>query len=196
MRMKRRVLSVLLCLLLLMPATAFAQTFAEGYFYYEVAEGSVIITGYFGRESVVTVPATLRGCLFHHRGRCVQPERERRQGQPAGYDHEDRERRVRTVADRCVQQQHRPARYAGAAAHAAAFGWAERDDACARDARCYGRRVAFSHRSAHAYAEQSARCGGNAEPVRCRSARTGGCAPYRRQFAACADERWNARGRL
>jgi hypothetical protein len=38
-----------------------AETYTEGYFYYQVENDSVIITGYFGTESVVTVPSMIAG---------------------------------------------------------------------------------------------------------------------------------------
>lgn len=59
MRKTMGMLLGLLAGLLLFPATAMAYT--EGYFYYEVEDQSVIITGYFGDETEVTVPASIAG---------------------------------------------------------------------------------------------------------------------------------------
>ena len=43
------------------PAFASQTTYTEGYFYYTVADESVTITGYFGREAEVTVPSSIAG---------------------------------------------------------------------------------------------------------------------------------------
>lgn len=61
--MKRRLLAFLLAtLLLLLPLSVIAETvYSEGYFYYTVSDGSITITGYFGREREVTVPASIAG---------------------------------------------------------------------------------------------------------------------------------------
>ena len=45
----------------LMPSAALAETYAHGYLRYEVADGSVTITGYAGHEETVTVPAMIGG---------------------------------------------------------------------------------------------------------------------------------------
>lgn len=54
---------VALCMILLMSFTNFITTMAytEGYFEYEVSDQSVTITGYFGKETEVTVPSAIAG---------------------------------------------------------------------------------------------------------------------------------------
>ena len=48
-------------IVMLVPSLAFAETYAHGYLRYEVADQSVTITGYEGREEAVTVPAMIGG---------------------------------------------------------------------------------------------------------------------------------------
>lgn len=51
-----------LCVCLLSTAAYAAGTiYSEGYFYYTVADNSITITGYFGNETEVTVPAMIAG---------------------------------------------------------------------------------------------------------------------------------------
>ena len=50
-----------LALALISPAVAFAETYAHGHLRYEVADQSVTITGYAGREEIVTVPSMIGG---------------------------------------------------------------------------------------------------------------------------------------
>lgn len=62
--MKRRLLACLLATILLcLPMlSAMAETvYSEGYFYYTVTDGSITITGYFGSETEVTIPASIAG---------------------------------------------------------------------------------------------------------------------------------------
>ncbi len=57
----KRFSCLLLAVLLLLPLHVQAERFSEGFFYYTVSDQSVTITGYFGREQVVTVPARIAG---------------------------------------------------------------------------------------------------------------------------------------
>jgi predicted nucleic acid-binding Zn-ribbon protein len=61
----KKIIKALLILLLtamLCVSSAFAaETYTEGYFYYQVEDHSITITGYFGRDSEVTVPAMIAG---------------------------------------------------------------------------------------------------------------------------------------
>ena len=52
-----------LCAMLVLsaPAVQGAAVYTEGYFEYQVKDGGIVICGYFGRESVVTVPASIAG---------------------------------------------------------------------------------------------------------------------------------------
>ena len=59
--MKKSVFVILLCALLIAPLTAAAATYTEGYFFYEVEDESITITGYFGRDSEVDVPSNIAG---------------------------------------------------------------------------------------------------------------------------------------
>ncbi len=62
--MKRWILLLLTLGLLLLPIGAVAEggtVYTEGYFYYTIADQSITITGYFGTEAVVTVPASIGG---------------------------------------------------------------------------------------------------------------------------------------
>ena len=47
--------------LLTVPAWADGEVYSEGYFYYTFADGSITITGYFGKETEVTVPSSIAG---------------------------------------------------------------------------------------------------------------------------------------
>jgi len=61
----KRVLSAALAaalLLALCSAALAATVYTEGYFYYTESGQSVTITGYFGKESTVTVPSFIDGC--------------------------------------------------------------------------------------------------------------------------------------
>ena len=48
-------------LVLTAPAVQGATVYTEGYFEYQVRDGGIVICGYFGRDSVVTVPASIAG---------------------------------------------------------------------------------------------------------------------------------------
>ena len=62
MHAKARLVSFALAILMaLLPSIALAETYAHGYLRYEVADQSVTITGYEGREETVTVPAMIGG---------------------------------------------------------------------------------------------------------------------------------------
>lgn len=54
------ILSALLMILAITPA-AFAAVYTEGYFHYTIEDESITITGYFGSEETVTVPAMIAG---------------------------------------------------------------------------------------------------------------------------------------
>ena len=62
----KKIVSLIAILLLtvnLLAGTAYADStvYSEGPFYYIVADESITITGYFGRDSVVTVPSSIAG---------------------------------------------------------------------------------------------------------------------------------------
>lgn len=62
--MRKIVLSVLAILLVMWHTGAFAHaetTYSEGYFYYTVADESITITGYFGKEKEITLPVMIAG---------------------------------------------------------------------------------------------------------------------------------------
>lgn len=50
-----------IALILAITPTAFAAVYTEGYFHYTIADESITITGYFGDEETVTVPAMIAG---------------------------------------------------------------------------------------------------------------------------------------
>ena len=56
---------IILCALSLLLAFSFAaadgDVYTEGYFYYTISDQSITITGYFGNETVVTVPSSIAG---------------------------------------------------------------------------------------------------------------------------------------
>ncbi len=54
------ILSALMLILAITPA-AFATVYSEGYFKYTIADESITITEYFGKEETVTVPAMIAG---------------------------------------------------------------------------------------------------------------------------------------
>ena len=59
----KRLIGVALCaaLVLMAPAVQGATVYTEGFFEYRVQDGGVVICGYFGRDSVVTVPDSIAG---------------------------------------------------------------------------------------------------------------------------------------
>lgn len=61
--MKRFIFTAVLAVLLLVPVltVSAATVYTEGTLYYTVENGSVTITGYFGRETEVTVPSQIAG---------------------------------------------------------------------------------------------------------------------------------------
>ena len=60
-RLMTLVAAAMLSLALLATPALAGPTYTEGYFYYTVADESVTITGYFGRESEVRVPSSIAG---------------------------------------------------------------------------------------------------------------------------------------
>jgi len=48
-------------LFIITAAAADGEVYTEGYFYYTVSDQSITITGYFGNETVVTVPSSIAG---------------------------------------------------------------------------------------------------------------------------------------
>lgn len=54
-------LLVALAFVALAPTVAFAETYAHGFLRYELVDGTVVITGYEGREAAVSVPAMIGG---------------------------------------------------------------------------------------------------------------------------------------
>ena len=61
--MKKILLTVLLLLLFCLPleVSAAEGTYTEGYFQYEIVDEGIVITGYFGSEKTVAVPADIAG---------------------------------------------------------------------------------------------------------------------------------------
>ncbi len=61
--MKKILLTVLLLLLFCLPleVSAAEGTYTEGYFQYEIVDEGIVITGYFGSEKTVMVPADIAG---------------------------------------------------------------------------------------------------------------------------------------
>lgn len=63
--MKRKIAIILVSVALaisLMPVSAMAkESYTEGNFYYELGEGCIIITGYFGRDEEAVVPDSIAG---------------------------------------------------------------------------------------------------------------------------------------
>lgn len=59
----KRWIGFALCVMLVLaaPAVRGATVYTEGYFEYQVKDGGIVICGYFGRESEVTVPASIAG---------------------------------------------------------------------------------------------------------------------------------------
>ena len=55
------VFSLLLLLCLPREVSAAEETYTEGYFQYEIVDDGIVITGYFGSEKTVTVPADIAG---------------------------------------------------------------------------------------------------------------------------------------
>lgn len=59
--MKRNILALCMMFLMLFAGSITTHAYTEGYFEYEVSEQSVTITGYFGNDTEVTVPAAIAG---------------------------------------------------------------------------------------------------------------------------------------
>ena len=67
----KRWIGFALCVMLVLtaPAVQGATVYTEGYFEYQVRDGGIVICGYFGRDSVVTVPASIAGTRSRSLGR-------------------------------------------------------------------------------------------------------------------------------
>ena len=60
----KKLIPLLLALVMALSLTAVASAstvYTEGALYYTIADESITITGYFGRDEVVTVPASIAG---------------------------------------------------------------------------------------------------------------------------------------
>lgn len=59
----KKIIAALLCAVLLavMPVVSAATVYTEGYFEYRVEDGGIVICGYFGSDSEVTVPSSIAG---------------------------------------------------------------------------------------------------------------------------------------
>ena len=61
---KKNIILCILSLLLALNITFVAageEVYTEGYFYYTISDKSITIVGYFGNETVVTVPSSIAG---------------------------------------------------------------------------------------------------------------------------------------